>query len=287
MAWAAYLPSGCQWCFYRCSFITHVFLILHTNDSTLSGARKRLRFQKFPIKVQNPSFAHHSHSGRGGHRHISHNRHTRRRLRHTIRQTTSVTKKVHPRITTTLRILPLIEKSGFVLPSCRALLCPLSPACSSSSILVLFSVSHSPSIFCTKSDLHPACPIFSPYRGLPNIAFTIFPIFDKYFLPCACSLHLHVLTASSTSHTSILVGLSSPLRSMLRFLLFLIHENPFFFCLWLELFTIHVPCIFMYLLPLPHLIYRYLLASVHHSVRCFVSSCFLSMKIHFFFLSLA
>ena len=37
----------------------------------------------------------------------------------------------------------------FVSTFCRALSCSLPPACSSSSILVPFSVSHSPSIFCT------------------------------------------------------------------------------------------------------------------------------------------
>ena len=44
---------------------------------------------------------------------------------------------------------------------------------------------------------------------------------------------------------------------------------------------VHVPCIFMHLLSLPHLIHRYLLASTHHSVRCFVSSLFWSTKIRF------
>ena len=42
------------------------------------------------------------------------------------------------------------------------------------------------------------------------------------------------------------------------------------------------PGIFMYLLPLPHLIHRYFSASVHHSIRCSVSSLFLSTKINFF-----
>ena len=45
----------------------------------------------------------------------------------------------------------------------------------------------------------------------------------------------------------------------------------------------HVPCIFMYLLPHPHLMHRYLLASAHHSVRCFVFFSFSSTKIHFSF----
>ena len=52
-----------------------------------------------------------------------------------------------------------LQGPEFVLTSCRTLLCPLAPACSNSSILVPFSVSHGPSIFCTKSEFHPACPI--------------------------------------------------------------------------------------------------------------------------------
>ena len=39
----------------------------------------------------------------------------------------------------------------------------------------------------------------------------------------------------------------------------------------------------MYLLPLPHLIHRYLSASAHHSVRCFTASLLLSIKLHFSF----
>ena len=46
---------------------------------------------------------------------------------------------------------------------------------------------------------------------------------------------------------------------------------------------VHFPLIRMYLLPLPHLIHRYLLASVHNCVRCFVSSFFLSTKNPLFF----
>ena len=38
----------------------------------------------------------------------------------------------------------------------------------------------------------------------------------------------------------------------------------------------HFPGIFMYLLPLPHLMHRYLLASARHAVRCFVLSLLLS-----------
>ena len=39
----------------------------------------------------------------------------------------------------------------------------------------------------------------------------------------------------------------------------------------------------MYLLLLPHLIHRYLSASAHRSVRCFIPSLFLSTNIHFSF----
>ena len=44
---------------------------------------------------------------------------------------------------------------------------------------------------------------------------------------------------------------------------------------------VHFPFIFMYLLPLSHIMHRYLLVAAHHSVRCFISSIFLSTQIHF------
>ena len=64
------------------------------------------------------------------------------------------------------------------------------------------------------------------------------PILCQMFRPCAYSLHLHVLVASFTPHTPIPTGLSTPLRSMLRFLSFLIHKDPFFF--WLGLKVLHL-----------------------------------------------
>ena len=77
-----------------------------------------------------------------------------------------------------------------------------------------------PSIFCTKSILHPACPLFLANHDLPNIAFTIFPKILTNTLARALSFHFHVLDASFTSQTSTLVGLSTPLRSVFRLLSF-------------------------------------------------------------------
>ena len=92
--------------------------------------------------------------------------------------------------------------------------------------------------FYTKSRGLPAC-LFSYFIVAFQMSLSPFPQkIDRYFWPSAFSLHLHVLTASPTSHTSILVGLSTPLRSMLRSLPLLFHENPFFLWLWLEVFTI-------------------------------------------------
>ena len=45
----------------------------------------------------------------------------------------------------------------------------------------------------------------------------------------------------------------------------------------------HVPCIFMGLLLLPHLIQRYLIAAAHHSVRCFFASPLRLTKTPLFF----
>ena len=83
-----------------------------------------------------------------------------------------------PSACTTLKLLwqePCrLRESEFVLTLCRALLCQLAPACSSSKKLVPFSVSRSPGILCTRSTLLPACPFFLPHLGLPHVAFTIF-----------------------------------------------------------------------------------------------------------------
>ena len=126
---------------------------------------------------------------------------------------------------------------------------------------------------------------------------------------CALSSHLHVLATPSTPHTSILVGLGTPFGSMPYF-----WTNTSALCTFLAssrtcysfhtsyidtcwpghtiqfdaLFTdkyvgpVHFPRI-MYLMLLPHLIHRYLLARAHHSVRCFISSLFLSTKVHYSF----
>ena len=87
------------------------------------------------------------------------------------------------------------------------------------------------------------------------------PKYCQIFRPCAISWHFHALTASCTPRTSILVGISTPLRSMLRFLPFLIYENMFFW-LRLELFTV---------LPV-----------FHQTVK---AGCILQGCIHFFSLS--
>ena len=99
-----------------------------------------------------------------------------------------------------------LRESEFVLTSCHALSCLLATASNSSSILVPFSVSHMPIIFCTKSILHPTCPLFSPNHDLPNLAFSIFPKILTNTLARALSFHFHVLDASFTPQTSILVG---------------------------------------------------------------------------------
>ena len=77
---------------------------------------------------------------------------------------------------------------------------------------VPFQASHSPSIFCTQSKLLPACLFFLPNRDLQSDAVSIPKISRQVFWSCAFSWHLHVLAASS-AHASILVGLSTPLRS--------------------------------------------------------------------------
>ena len=46
---------------------------------------------------------------------------------------------------------------------------------------------------------------------------------------------------------------------------------------------VHFPGIFMYLLPLAHLMHGYLSASADHSVRCFIPLLLLSTKLHFSF----
>ena len=125
------------------------------------------------------------------------------------------------------------QGSVFVLTSCRTLWCLLAPLCSSSSMLVPVFASHSPSIFLHKIKTSPCLSILLTTPCPSRSRFISFP--QKYcqnFRPCAISLHFHALTASCTRHASILVGISTPLRSMLRLLPFLIYENIFF---WLRL----------------------------------------------------
>ena len=59
----------------------------------------------------------------------------------------------------------------FVSTFCRARWYPLAPACSSSSVSGPLTVSRNPSIFCTRSKLLPACPLFLPDHGSPSISF--------------------------------------------------------------------------------------------------------------------
>ena len=97
------------------------------------------------------------------------------------------------------------------------LLCPLSLACGSSSVLVPFYVAHNQNIFCTRSELLPAY-LFSLCRVSPYAA-SHAPIcanFGKYFGPVHCPCILYSLLLPS-----ILVGLNTPLRSMPRYFLFL------------------------------------------------------------------
>ena len=72
----------------------------------------------------------------------------------------------------------------------------------------------------------------------PNLAFAIFPNILTNTLARALSFHFHVLDASFTPQTSILVGLSTPLRSVFRFLSFLVHNSQLFFRLRLKLITV-------------------------------------------------
>ena len=109
-----------------------------------------------------------------------------------------------------------LQESGFVSTTCRILLCPLSPACSSSSIWVRFSVSHSPSIFCT------SLPVHSSY----NIVFSQMSLshFSKFFAVTSCTLpfpHLKHLFLLVFAHHSVRYFVTS---------LFLSTEILFFGC---------------------------------------------------------
>ena len=138
--------------------------------------------------------------------------------------------------------LPLLQElcrlrgSGYVSTSCRIL---LLPTCTSLQQFLNFGF-----ILCLaypELSLHhvrtsPCLSILLTISWPSKVSLS--PFFQQVFWPCRSSSHYHVLTASSTSHASIFVGLSTPLCSMLRFLPFLIHESPFCFLLRLELFTV-------------------------------------------------
>ena len=68
-----------------------------------------------------------------------------------------------------------LQGPEFASTFCRALLCLLAPACNSSSILVPFFVSHSPSFLCTKSKRLRAVHSIFPNRGLTCAVYSIFP----------------------------------------------------------------------------------------------------------------
>ena len=128
-----------------------------------------------------------------------------------------------------------LRESEFVLTSCHDLSCLLATASNSSLISVPFSVSQMPSIFCTKSILHPACPLFLPNHDLPIIAFTIFPniLTNTLVLSFSCTCCLFHISDIGTCWPH-----STPLRSVVRFLSFLVHNSQLFFRLRLELITV-------------------------------------------------
>ena len=93
--------------------------VFHHNSCLLDSPYKRLdafwrtkrtAVPRFPNQSPTNKASKNRHQRRRGrNRHISHSKHTRRHLKHTIRQTTGVTQKVTPRIPTTVRILPVTE----------------------------------------------------------------------------------------------------------------------------------------------------------------------------------
>ena len=80
----------------------------------------------------------------------------------------------------------------------------------------------------TKSKLLPACPVFLPYRVLPNCAFLIFPTSLTSIRLCTISLHFPVLAASSASRASIFGSSSTPFCSMPCFLSILVKKKTTF-----------------------------------------------------------
>ena len=133
----------------------------------------------------------------------------------------------------------LLPEPEFVSTSCRTLLCPLPPACNSSSVLVPFSASHCPNIFCTKSEPLPVCPFFPPRHVVPTCRFP--------HLPQKCLTNISVLCIFlATSCTYCLFHISCNHTCWSRnttpfdasFPPFLIQEDPLFFWLRLKFFAI-------------------------------------------------
>ena len=83
-----------------------------------------------------------------------------------------------------------------------------------------------------------ALPVHSPWPHHVRTDFSLSKMFIHILRTCAISWLLHVLCAFSTSHASILLGLCARFRSMFRLPPILIDENPSFFQLRLQLFTI-------------------------------------------------
>ena len=109
--------------------------------------------------------------------------------------------------------------SEFVLTCCRTLLCPLAPACSTSSIFVPFSASHNPSISCTKSEPLPAYLFFLPNRDLQGDAFFIFKKIPTrilvlcIFLASSCTCYLFHTSCIDTPFDVLSPQFSDPQNS--------------------------------------------------------------------------
>ena len=78
-------------------------------------------------------------------------------------------------------------------------------------------------------------------------------------------------------------NLSLPVHSSDQITTSQMASSPFFKLFDKNCGPVQLPVIFTSLLLLPHLMHRYLSASPHHSVRCFVFSLFFSTKTHFSF----
>ena len=118
-----------------------------------------------------------------------------------------------------------------------ALWCLLARACNNSSMLVPFSVSRIPGIYCTKSILHPACPLFST-NHCPLVSLLHFPIFRTStsvlctFLPSSYTYYsFHTSCIDTYKHLQII-----RFDDLLPF--FFVQKSPPFFWRRLELFTV-------------------------------------------------